>query len=528
MRDFNDSDFAGFLVENSILSKTDAERALTASSRSNTSFERTIMELGLASETQLFAEIADWLDVPICQPDVLDRNLVRSYKLERGFLERVEAVPLYKNDAGEVVIATSDPRGQDALQSISFHLGLACTAAIATRSTIKASISALFDTGSSTDILAHGGEVDVLRLQALANDGPVISQVNDLIAEAVDARASDIHIEVLDASARVRIRVDGELRLHRQLNQSECATFISRLKIMGRMNISEKRRPQDGRARISVQGRNIDLRLATLPTQHGESMVVRVLDKAQIDLTWDALGYPLSRVAEIEEIINKPNGIFLVAGPVGSGKTTTLYTALSQINSDNRKIITVEDPIEYSIEGVSQVQVQPEIDMTFARALRAILRQDPNVVLIGEIRDEETAEIAVRAALLGRLVLSTVHTNDALSAIDRLIDLGVPPYLLGATLRGVLSQRLVRRICTTCGGSGCETCLSSGYKGRRVVSELMTVTDAGGREIAQMVDGSALSPQASIRNFDQMSDVASRLLAANETSLEEVAKLSAF
>ncbi len=384
----------------------------------------------------------------------------------------------------------------------------------------------IFDQGQTAPADGQGADVDVARLQALANEGPVIGQVNALVAEAVEARASDIHIEMLEATARIRLRVDGELSVHRQLSHADCATYISRLKIMGRLNISEKRRPQDGRAQIAVQGRNIDLRLATLPTQHGESLVIRVLDQAQIELNWDALGYPKDRVAEIEQIIRKPNGIFLVAGPTGSGKTTTLYTALSQINNDNLKIISVEDPIEYAIEGVNQVQVQPEIDMGFARALRAILRHDPNVLLIGEIRDQETAEIAVRAALIGRLVLSTVHTNDALSTVDRMIDLGIAPYLLAATLRGVLSQRLVRRVCDACAGQGCEICGTSGYRGRRVVSELMAINEEGQREISKMGQGQPLDAAASLRQFRTLKDAANNLIAEGETTAEEWARIA--
>ena len=526
LRDFNDSELVEALIAQNVLSKTAAERALKASARAQTPLERTILELGLASETALYSCLAEWLSVPLLSVDRLDPRLAKSFSLDRTFLGRVEALPFCEASDGSILIATSNPRGQDAIRSLSFHLGQQCSHALVTRSTIKAALAQVFDGTISDGDMAQGAEVDVERLQALANDGPVIGQVNELVEEAVQARASDIHLETLEASARIRLRVDGELRLHRHLSHTDCAAYISRFKIMGRLNISEKRRPQDGRARVSVQGRHIDLRLATLPTQHGESIVVRVLDQAQIELTWQALGYPEGRVQEIEEIIHKPHGIFLVAGPTGSGKTTTLYTALSRINTDDRKIITVEDPIEYAIEGVSQVQVQPEIDMTFARALRAILRQDPNVVLIGEIRDEETAEIAVRAALLGRLVLSTVHTNDALSALDRLIDLGVAPYLLAATLRGVLSQRLVRRVCTNCAGGGCEDCGSSGYKGRRVVSELMSVSEAGRREISTLAGGNPLDPAAALTQFDKLRDAVDDLIAAGETTDEEWARIS--
>ena len=526
LRDFNDSELAAALVEKTKMSRSAADRALQASTRTRTSFERTVLELGLVSEHNLYETLSDWLELPLLPLGQFDPGLILSFDLDRAYLERVEAVPFYEDENGSIIIATSNPRGLDALRSISFHLGVECLPALAERSTIKAALAQVFETKSGAEEAGQGADVDIARLEALANDGPIIGQVNDLISEAVEARASDIHIETLEASARIRLRVDGELRLHRKLSHTDCATYISRLKIMGRLNISEKRRPQDGRAQISVKGRSIDLRLATLPTQHGESLVIRVLDQSQIELTWQALGYPEPRVKEIEEIIQKPHGIFLVAGPTGSGKTTTLYTALSRLNTEDRKIITVEDPIEYALEGVNQVQVQPEIDMSFARALRAILRQDPTVVLIGEIRDEETAEIAVRAALLGRLVLSTVHTNDSLSALDRLVDLGVPPYLIAATLRGVLSQRLVRKVCTTCGGKGCETCGSSGYKGRRVASELMVVTPRGRDEITAMAGGMALASDAELRRFESLQKSAEELVARGETTQVEVDRLS--
>lgn len=526
LRDFNDSEVLDALVKTDVISRSAADRATQASTRAKTHIERTLLELGLASEEAVYQVLSEVMQLPLCSLDLLDVSLARSLDLNREYLERVEAVPLFEDETGSIVIATSNPRAKDALPSLSFHLGVPCTAAIARRSTVKAAISAIFENTEATQSQGHGSETDVERLEALTNDGPIIGKVNDLISEAVNLRASDVHVEALDGRARIRLRIDGELCLHRHLSQDECSTYISRLKIMGKLNISEKRRPQDGRAQISVQGRNIDLRLATLPTQHGESLVIRVLDREQIELTWDSLGYTSARVAQIEEIIHMPHGIFLVAGPTGSGKTTTLYTALSQINAENRKIITVEDPIEYAIDGISQVQVQPEIDMTFARALRAILRQDPNVVLIGEIRDQETAEIAVRAALLGRLVLSTVHTNDALSALDRMIDLGVPAYLLGTTLRGVLSQRLIRRLCMKCAGQGCEACDNSGYRGRRVVSELMRVSAASSREIAAMSKDQPLAEDAELRNFAPIENEIDELIAMKETDIAEKVRLA--
>lgn len=293
---------------------------------------------------------------------------------------------------------------------------------------------------------------------------------------------------------------------------------------MAGLNISEKRRPQDGRITTSVRGRNIDVRVSTLPTQFGESVVLRLLDQQSVQLDWGQLGFEEKRVNQLRQIIQQPNGMFLVAGPTGSGKTTTLYTALQEINQHERKIVTVEDPVEYSIPGVNQTQVDAGIGMTFANALKAILRQDPDVVLVGEIRDQETAEIAVRAALIGRLVLSTVHTNDSVSAITRLVDLGIPGFLLASTLRGVLSQRLVRRICAECAGKGGTCCDRTGLKGRQVVSELLSVDSALAQAIANGAPQSALLDLAKEKGFEVMKSDANRVLKAGlatETALQK-------
>ncbi|MEO8531930.1 MAG: GspE/PulE family protein, partial [Deltaproteobacteria bacterium] len=365
---------------------------------------------------------------------------------------------------------------------------------------------------------------DVQRLRALANEGPVIQEVNNLITRGVAERASDVHFEADANGLRVRFRIDGVLQTAGQIPTARQAAVTSRLKIMAGLNISEKRRPQDGRAELAVRGRTVDIRLSTLPTQFGESVVLRLLDRNRVRLDWSALGFTPERVAEIERIIALPNGIFLVAGPTGSGKTTTLYTALSHINTDDRKVLTVEDPIEYTLQGVNQVQVEPDIDLTFATALRAILRQDPDVLMIGEIRDEETAEIAVRSALIGRLVLSTVHTNDALAAVDRLIDLGVQPYLLAATLRGVLSQRLVRTLCAECQGRGCPACGNSGHAGRSVVSELFQMNEPAAAVISGR-DSSATLPEVAARSgFVAIEQDAERLMQAGRLSRIELAR----
>lgn len=470
---FDADSFAKRLIGSGLIEKAAAARVLDASKKAGTGIEKTLLEFGLVEEDVLFREIANCLGLPYIELDGIDTDLARRLGLSPDFLTRVDAFPAYEGEKG-LCIVVSDPRSQDAIDSIGFHLKTPVQPAISAPSSIRAALAVL--SGAEQETKLSSSESDIERLKALANDGPVIKLVNEIIAQAVMDGASDIHIEADAAGLRVRYRVDGILRSVRKIPDIHRANVVSRLKVMANLNISERRRPQDGRVDISVRGRTIDIRLSTLPTQFGESIALRLLDRTRMQLDWEALGFEPGRVGEIESILTEPNGIFLVAGPTGSGKTTTLYTALSSINSEDRKIITVEDPIEYSLEGVNQLQVDPAIDMSFARALRAILRQDPDVIMVGEIRDQETAEIAVRAALVGRLVLSTIHTNDSLSAVDRLLDLGVPRYLLAATLRGVLSQRLIRCRCVSCGGAGCGDCNNTGLKGRTVISELLRVS----------------------------------------------------
>ncbi|WP_175484821.1 GspE/PulE family protein [Jannaschia pohangensis] len=460
------------LVAEGVISSMDGRRALSAVSGGTSSVATTIMELGLADERPLFVALAEFVSVPFDDLHESDTTLPDVLALDLTFLKRVAVVPLSKDEDG-ITMATSDPGAADVLEAIAFKLDETIMPVLATPSSIAAALARV---GGGTSVESDS-EADLDRLKAMASDGPVVRLVNDLIGKATADGASDVHIEAEENGAEVRFRIDGTLRRETRLTSTMRAAVVSRLKIMAQLNISEKRRPQDGRASVVVRGRPIDLRLSTLPIQHGESVVLRILDQRRLQLDWSALGYSPSRIEEIRKLISVPNGIVLVAGPTGSGKTTTLYTALAELNKSDRKIITVEDPVEYLLKGIVQVQVEPEIDMSFARALRAILRQDPNIVMIGEIRDEETAEIAVRAAQMGRLVLSTVHTNNAVAAVDRLLDLGVAPYLLASTLRGVLSQRLVSKLCSSCGGKGCVACGELGRLGRTVVSEMFRMSD---------------------------------------------------
>jgi general secretion pathway protein E len=516
------SRFLDLLVERGHLLPPAARRALDASEKSGTGVEKTLLELGLVPEDLLFQVLAEHLDLPFVGADELDIGLARGLALPTDFLHRVEIMPVLQDEHG-ICVATCDPQGGDAILSIGFRLNTPIRAALASPSAIKLALAAL--SAAPDDASGPGtSDADIERLRALANDGPVIKLVNDLIGKAVGAGASDIHIEAEESGARVRFRIDGVLHADQMIAEVSRATVVSRLKVMANLNISEKRRPQDGRVDLSVRGKAIDIRLSTLPTQFGESVVLRILDRSWMQLDWKALGFPAARSAEIERIVAAPNGIFLVAGPTGSGKTTTLYTALSMLNSEARKIVTVEDPIEYSLRGVNQVQVDPAIEMTFARALRSILRQDPDVIMVGEIRDQETAEIAVRAALVGRMVLSTIHTNDSIAAIDRLIDLGVPRYLLGATLRGVLSQRLVRRLCVDCGGGGCVSCGNSGRRGRVVVSEILKMTPEVVAAIAGRPGAQSLPEAAIACGFSALDQDGHRLVSQGVVSTEDLSR----
>lgn len=520
--ELNSAEFLEILVSRGLLSAEEARRAGSASQETGTSIEKTLLEFGLIPENDLFCALADHLRLPFASLEAVDPELFRTLPLQSEFLRRVEVIAVEKTENG-IALATSDPASIEALNDIAFHLNTPVTAMITAPSTVKVVLASQAEENKGKgNAITVVSVTDIERLKSLANDGPIIKLVNDMIAKAVGDGASDIHIEAGENGARVRYRVDGILRVEQKIEENDRASVVSRLKVMANLNISERRRPQDGRAQLSVRGRAVDIRVSTLPTQFGESIVLRLLDRERLQLDWGALGFPKERAHDIDQIVGAPNGVFLVAGPTGSGKTTTLYTALSQINSEERKIISVEDPIEFSLNGVNQVQVEPQIDMSFARALRSILRQDPDVIMVGEIRDQETAEIAVRAALVGRMVLTTIHTNDSISAITRLIDLGVPAYLLAATLRGVLSQRLVRKICKDCGGSGCDVCNGSGRKGRIVVSELLKITEPLAQAISCGENVMSIKQMACGEGFVQLTENGQLLVENGDVSRDDI------
>jgi len=367
------------------------------------------------------------------------------------------------------------------------------------------------------------------------DDAPIIRMLNALLSQAVREGASDIHVEPFETYSVVRYRLDGTLRDIVRPRRALHAALVSRIKIMANLDIAEKRLPQDGRIMLRLGGRPVDVRVSTLPAAHGERAVLRLLDKTDANFSLEGLGMSPELMKRFVHMIEQPHGIVLVTGPTGSGKTTTLYASLARLPTGSTNILTVEDPVEYELPGIGQTQVNPKIDLTFAKALRAFLRQDPDVIMIGEIRDVETAQIAIQASLTGHLVLATVHTNDAPSSVTRLIDMGVEPYLLSSSLLGVLAQRLVRKLCVHCRRRddngrwhpvGCERCMQTGYKGRTGVYELMSLDDKLRSLIHSRVSEGELFAAATSMGMRPMRDDGQRLLAEGITSLEEVLRVT--
>ena len=380
------------------------------------------------------------------------------------------------------------------------------------------------------------GEADLQRMMQdlpaiedlleTSDDAPIIRMLNALLTQAARDGASDIHIEPYERHSVVRFRVDGNLREVVQPNRALHAALISRLKIMAELDIAERRMPQDGRISLRMGTRAVDVRVSTIPSAHGERAVLRLLDKSEGQLSLESLGMQGDVLAHLGHLLQQPHGIILVTGPTGSGKTTTLYAGLQRLDTRGRNIMTVEDPIEYELAGIGQTQVNTKIDLTFAKALRAILRQDPDIIMVGEIRDIETAQIAIQASLTGHLVLATLHTNDAASAVTRLTDMGIEPFLLSSSLLGVLAQRLVRKVCTACAGAGCDTCAHTGYAGRTGVFELLETDDTLRDLIHNRAAESDIRAAALAKGMVLMREDGERLVAQGVTTREELVRVT--
>ena len=441
------------LIESGRLKKADLRRAEAFREQNGGDLITLLVRLGLVSERDVAEAESSLLSLPLLNSADLPDDAPDIGKLSLRYLKQKLLLPIAVTES-DMVVVMANPRDQLALKALSMASGKIIVPQVGVASEIENGIEKLYGGGRSAmgqiiDTLGEGDDEDledVEHLRDLASEAPVIRLVNLIMQRAVEARASDIHIEPFENRLKVRYRIDGVLQEVEAPPASSTAAVISRVKIMARLNIAERRLPQDGRIMHRVQGKELDLRVSTIPTSHGESVVMRILDRESIVLDFDSLGFDQGLQNQFVKDLEMPHGIILVTGPTGSGKTTTLYTALSRINTPERKIITVEDPVEYQLEGINQIQAQSSIGLDFAHALRAIVRQDPDVIMIGEMRDLETARIAIQSALTGHLVLSTIHTNDAAGGITRMLDMGVEDYLLTSTINAILAQRLVRTL----------------------------------------------------------------------------------
>lgn len=448
-------------------------RAMAVSRQEQGRLDRIILRLGLMEEAELLPVVCRLHGIGIVSEQGVAADAALANLLGHAYLAARLVVPL-ESDGDAVAIAAADPLDHALMAELAFHLERPVVPVGATTGAVRKFLAKL-DAPKSADKAQTDRQVerDVEALRRGDAEGPVIRFVQEKLTDAVLQGASDFHLEATGDSYSLRFRISGVLVPQRVDRSLDPSAVVARLKVMAGVNVAERRLPQDGRLEAIIAGRKIDFRFSSLPTHDGESIVARVLDPKALRLGWEKLGFDSGIVARVKSILDRPNGLFLVTGPTGSGKTTTLYTAISHLNSPRRKIVTVEDPVEYDIPGVQQVQVHEEIGLTFARVLRGVLRHDPNVILVGEIRDPETAEIAVRAAQVGRLVLSTLHTNSPAGALPRLVDLGVPDYLVRDVLRGVLGQELMLTPCPMCGGRGCEPCEGTGVSGRKLRAELL-------------------------------------------------------
>lgn len=550
------------LVRSGKLNDAASERALQVAYESNERIETALTRLGLISERELADALAVFLELALVQQADYPQAPVLEDKLRSKFLREWQVLPIAEREDG-IVLAMVHPLDSYAVDAVRFASGKPILRRVAYPSDLETAFERLYGDGKSAiRQISEGAQArvtvgesdDIDRLKDSASEAPVIRLVNHLITQAVEARASDIHIEPMESELRVRYRIDGVLHAVESPPQRLSSAVISRIKILAKLNIAERRLPQDGRIGMAVRGRDIDLRVATSPTIHGERVTLRILDRAHLKLDFASLGFEEDVAAKLRNLLNKPHGIFLVTGPTGSGKTTTLYAALLELNKVDTNILTIEDPVEYQLEGINQVQVKPQINLTFAHALRSFLRQDPDIMMVGEIRDLETAQVAVQAALTGHLILSTVHTNDAASSLTRLLDMGMEDYLLTSTMNGVAAQRLVRTLCRTCREAyaplpevverfglaefvigepitlhkavGCDACGGTGYHGRSSILEVLPMTDAIRQAVLRSADSSRLNAIAVEEGMQTMQEHGLKKALAGLTSIEEVLRVT--
>jgi len=532
------------------------DRARRVAGESGQRLDMVLIQLGLVTERGLAEAYASLLGTVVADPSRYPQaTTLLAEQLSARFLRGARAMPV-AIDGNRLVVAAADPLDPFTPAAIAAATGLSVTLEVAVPIEIEAAFERLYSDevpqpgAAGADEGGEPLEEDAERLKDLASEAPVIRLVNQIIARAVETQASDIHIEPFEDRLRVRYRYDGALVEADSPPGRLTPAITSRIKIMARLDIAERRLPQDGRLKLAVRGQEVDFRVSTIPSLWGETVVMRVLDRTAVAFDYAKLGLPPAVVAQLTKALELPNGIVLVTGPTGSGKTTTLYSGLLSLNSISRKVVTVEDPIEYQLRGINQIQIKPQIGLTFATLLRSILRQDPDVIMVGEIRDLETAQIAVQAALTGHLVLSTLHTNSAAATITRLRDMGLEDYLLTAVLRGVLAQRLVRRLCQACRvevaaapelvarfgldrrtperpirlwhATGCPACRGTGYRGRLAIAEFLHPDAAIERLIFAHADHNEIERAAVAAGMASMFDAGLEAALDGVTTIEEV------
>jgi general secretion pathway protein E len=530
-------------------------------------FGDVLCELGVLDATTWARVLATYYGLPYSDTVPLSESapdlLVR---VPLAFAKQYEVLPLAQQKNGTVTVATADPRHIAAFDDLRVLFGAPVQPLVVPKPALQKALTRAYDRLSQStqalldtlDETAFAGGVaewqEPRDLLEASDEAPILRLVNSLFYQASKERASDIHIEPFEQELLIRFRIDGILYDMLSPPKAIQPLLTSRIKVMAGLNIAEKRLPQDGRIRLKVAGQDIDVRVSVIPTAFGERIVLRLLDRSTALLGLEELGLNGRNLALVEKLIQQSHGIILVTGPTGSGKTTTLYAALSKINTSDKNIITIEDPIEYQLRGIGQVQVNPKIDLTFAAGLRSILRQDPDVIMVGEIRDVETAEIAIQAALTGHLVFSTLHTNDSFGAVSRLLDMGIEPFLLSSSLLGVMAQRLVRRVCTACRlaytpeegelcqlglspaaiagrpvyrpGAGCEACRAKGYRGRTGIHELLVVNDTVRAQVMQRADAASLRRVALASGMPTLRDDGAEKVLAGVTTVEEVLRVT--
>ena len=536
------------LIERGLIATEDLDRALELQRERGDKLGRILVDMGYLAQRDLLSALSAQLGLPIATLTT-PPSAPELEGLSPRFLRQSLLFPVAIDQAeGVLTLAMADPLDFEALNAVQTFSKLEVRPQLAAEQDILDALDRCYNEGdrqAATVGIATGDEEDLEHLRDMASEAPVIRLVNAMIAQAIEKRASDIHIEPFEKEFRIRFRVDGVLFNQEQPPRELKAAIISRLKLMAKLNIAERRLPQDGRIKLRILGREVDLRVSTLPTLYGESVVMRLLDRSAGDF-YDLrrLGFDDYMLDRMEHYTSLPHGIFLVTGPTGSGKSTTLYSALKRINLPDKKIITIEDPVEYQMDGINQMHVNPQIGLTFASGIRHIVRQDPDVIMIGEIRDRETADIAIRSALTGHFVFSTLHTNDAPSAVTRLTDMGVENYLITSSVVAILAQRLVRLICANCResagrvlnpwgehvdafrGRGCEVCNGSGYKGRAGIFELMELNEEIRDLIMKGSDASRLTDAARRNGMHQLREDGWTKVKAGITTAEEVTRVT--